>query len=62
VVVFNHAAGPGGDVLTKLTVLSDTITTYDTDWTYVGVLGDAMLFSKLTQSVIEIGTYTPGSS
>ena len=59
VVLFNHAPGPGGDVLTKLTVLSDTITTYDTDWSYVGVLGDAMLFSKLTQSVIEIGAYSP---
>jgi hypothetical protein len=46
-----------GDLQTKLTVLSDTVVTYDTDWDYIGTLDDGkMLFDRLDQDSIDIGT------
>ena len=56
VVLVNQSPAAGGDLQTKLTVLSDTITTYDVDWNFVGVLGDALLFDRFDQDSLDLGT------
>jgi hypothetical protein len=56
VVLVNRSPTSGGDLQTKLTVLSDQITTYDTDWNYVGVLGDKLLFDHFDQDSLDLGT------
>ncbi len=45
-----------GDLQNKLSLLSDQVTTYDTDWDYLGVLGGEMLFDRLDQDSITFGT------
>jgi hypothetical protein len=55
-VLVNQSPDAGGDLKTKLTVLSDQVTTYDTDWHYVGVLDGKMLFDRLDQDSIDLGT------
>ena len=56
VVLTNKSPTPDGDLQTKLTVLSDQVTTYDTDWDSIGVLGGKMLFDRLDQDSIDFGT------
>ena len=36
----HSVADGGGDLQTKLTVLSSTVVTYDTSWDYIGTLGE----------------------
>lgn len=57
VVLVNHAPGAGGDLQIKVTVLSDQAATFDTDWTYVGTLGDQMLFDRFDQDSLDLGTF-----
>ncbi|MBK5333936.1 MAG: hypothetical protein JJD93_18315 [Ilumatobacteraceae bacterium] len=45
-----------GDLQTKLTLLSDAVVTYDTNWNYIGTLDGKMLFDRLDQDSIDIGT------
>jgi hypothetical protein len=45
-----------GDLQTMLTVLSDNAVTYSTDWNYIGTIGGRMLFDRLDQDSIDIGT------
>jgi hypothetical protein len=56
VVALNHSPTPDGDLLGVVTVLSDTVVTYGSDWEYIGVLGGKMLFDRLDQDSIDIGT------
>ena len=56
VVLVTRSPTTGGDLQTKLTVLSDTVVTYDTDWNYIGTLDGKMLFDRLDQDSIDIGT------
>jgi hypothetical protein len=55
-VLINQSPGAGGELDTKLTVLSDHVTTYDTDWHYIGVLDGKLLFDHLDQDSIDLGT------
>ena len=55
VVLVVRAPTTGGDLQTKLTLLSDTVVTYDTDWDYIGTLDGKMLFDRLDQDSIDIG-------
>ena len=50
-----RAPTTGGDLQTKLTLLSDTVVTHDTDWGYIGTLDGKMLFDRLDQDSIDIG-------
>ena len=45
-----------GDLQTKVSVLSDQVATYDTDWDYIGVLNGQLLFERLDQDSIDLGT------
>ena len=54
-VLVVRAPTTGGDLQTKLTLLSDTVVTYDTDWGYIGTLDGKMLFDRLDQDSIDIG-------
>jgi hypothetical protein len=45
-----------GDLQTKLTLLSDAVVTYNIDWDYIGTLDGKMLFDRLDQDSIDIGT------
>ncbi|MEP7203653.1 MAG: hypothetical protein ABI894_13650 [Ilumatobacteraceae bacterium] len=56
VVLLNHSPTTDGDLQGKVTILSDTVATYDSDWDYIGSLGDKMLFERLDQDSIDIGT------
>jgi hypothetical protein len=56
VVLVNRSPTTDGDLQTKLTVLSDTVVTYDIDWEYIGTLDGKMLFDRLDQDSIDIGT------
>ena len=56
VVVVNQSPTPDGDLQRKVTVLSDTVVTYNSDWEYVGALGAKLLFARLDQDSIDIGT------
>jgi hypothetical protein len=56
VVVLNQSPTPDGDLQRKVTVLSDTVVTYNSDWDYVGPLGGKLLFARLDQDSIDIGT------
>jgi|GEM_PF-7132363 len=55
VVLVNRSPTTDGDLQTKLTILSDTVVTYDVDWDYIGTLGGTMLFDRLDQDSIDIG-------
>jgi hypothetical protein len=55
VVLVNRSPTTGGDLQTKLTVLSDTVVTYNTDWDYIGTINGKMLFDRLDQDSIDIG-------
>jgi hypothetical protein len=55
-VLISKSPDTGGDLKTKLTVLSDQVTTYDTDWNYIGTLDGKMLFDRLDQDSIDLGT------
>ena len=55
VVLVNKSPAAGGDLQTKLTVLSDQINTYDVEWDYIGVLGTKMVFARLDQDSIDLG-------
>jgi RNA polymerase sigma-70 factor, ECF subfamily len=54
VVLVRHAPQPSGDILQGVSILGDNITSYDTDWNYVGSTDDALIFSKLDQDSIDI--------
>ena len=56
VVLINKSPTPDGDLQTKLSLLSDQVTTYDIDWDYIGVLGTKMVFARLDQDSIDLGT------
>ena len=55
VVLVVKAPTTDGDLQTKLTPLSDTVVTYNTDWDYIGTLDGKMLFDRLDQDSIDIG-------
>ena len=54
-VLINRSPTRDGDLTTKLTLLDDQITTYDTDWDYIGTLDGAMLFDRLDQDSLDLG-------
>ena len=56
VVLVTRSPTTGGDLQTKVTVLSDTVVTYNIDWDYIGTLDGKMLFDRLDQDSIDIGT------
>ena len=56
VVLVNKSPSTGGDLQTRLTVLSDQVTTYDVDWDFIGLLGTKMVFARLDQDSIDLGT------
>jgi hypothetical protein len=56
VVLTTKSPTADGDLQTKLSVLSDQVTTYDTDWDYIGVLNGQLLFDRLDQDSIDLGT------
>jgi hypothetical protein len=55
VVLVTKSPAAGGDLQGKLTLLSDQVTTYDTDWDYIGTLDGKLLFDRLDQDSIDIG-------
>ena len=55
VVLVVRSPGTDGDLQTKLTLLSDKVVTYNTDWDYIGTLDGKMLFDRLDQDSIDIG-------
>ena len=55
VVLVVKAPTTDGDLQTKLTLLSDKVVTYNTDWDYIGTLDGRMLFDRLDQDSIDIG-------
>ena len=56
VVLTTKSPTVDGDLQTKLSVLSDQVATYDTDWDYIGVLNGQLLFDRLDQDSIDLGT------
>ena len=56
VVLVNKSPAAGGDLQTKLTLLSDQVSTYDVDWEYIGLLGTKMIFARLDQDSIDLGS------
>ena len=56
VVLVNKSPANGGDLQTKVTVLADQVTTYDTDWNYIGTLDGKLVFDHLDQDSLDIGT------
>jgi hypothetical protein len=56
VVLTTKSPTVDGDLQTKLSVLSDDAATYDTQWDYIGVLNGQLLFDRLDQDSIDIGT------
>ena len=56
VVLIDRSPTTDGDLQSKLTVLSDQVTTYDTDWDFIGLLGGKMLFDRLDHDSIDFGT------
>jgi hypothetical protein len=56
VVLVNRSPTTDGDLQTKLTILSDMVVTYNTDWNYIGTLDGKMLFDRLDQDSIDIGS------
>jgi len=56
VVLTTKSPTVDGDLQTKLSVLADTVSTYDTDWDYIGVLNGQLLFDRLDQDSIDLGT------
>jgi len=56
VVLTTKSPTVDGDLQTKLSVLSDQAATYDTEWDYIGVLNGQLLFDRLDQDSIDIGT------
>jgi hypothetical protein len=52
VVLVVRSPTTGGDLQTKLTLLSGEVVTYDTDWDYIGTLDGKMLFDRLDQDSI----------
>jgi hypothetical protein len=56
VVLTTKSPTVDGDLETKLSVLSDDVATYDTQWDYIGVLNGQLLFDRLDQDSIDIGT------
>lgn len=56
VVALNHSPTPDGDLQGVITLLADTVVTYDNDWQYIGALGGKLLFDRLDQDSIDIGT------
>ena len=55
VVLVVRSPTADGDLQTKLTLLSDTVVTYNTNWDYIGTLDGKMLFDRLDQDSIDIG-------
>ncbi|HEY4608215.1 MAG TPA: hypothetical protein VIH06_03405, partial [Ilumatobacteraceae bacterium] len=56
VVLTTKSPTPDGDLQTKVSVLADQVSTYDTQWDYIGVLNGQLLFDRLDQDSIDIGT------
>ncbi|HEY0520313.1 MAG TPA: hypothetical protein VGC84_12540, partial [Ilumatobacteraceae bacterium] len=56
VVLVNKSPTTDGDLQTKVSVLGDTVVTFDSDWDYVGDLSGALLFARLDQNQIRLGT------
>jgi hypothetical protein len=56
VVLTTKSPTVDGDLQTKLSVLSDQVATYDTEWDYIGVLNGQLLFDRLDQDSIDLGT------
>jgi len=56
VVLTTKSPTVDGDLQTKLSVLTDHVATYDTQWDYIGVLNGQLLFDRLDQDSIDIGT------
>ena len=58
VVVSYWVPKPDGDVQQRFTILGDDITSYDSDWQYIGATSDALVFAHSDQDSIDIGTVT----
>jgi hypothetical protein len=54
VVLVQIAPQASGDILHRVTILGNAITSYDTDWEYVGSTNDALIFSKTDQDSVDI--------
>jgi hypothetical protein len=53
------ANDPNRPMESKITLLADTITTWDTSWRYVGVVGANLLVTRTLNGRIEVGLIEP---